>query len=236
MIDYTNVYAVNVTISFGLQYIITYICKIVVYLYKIANYQNMNQRIQQFLAAENISQSQFADTINVARATVSHIISGRNKPGFDFIESVSRHYPNLNIEWLITGKGKMYKIQDSAMKPVTAPDDVYQDDLFGNSDTVAQSYSSSSTPKVTVTDMPGYIKEAAENYEKEDLDNIPVSSEIAAADKALKRTYEVKTQPSALKHQVEQAKSHSIRMYPDRKIQKIIVFFDDNTFQELRAD
>lgn len=68
----------------------------------------MNRRLQQFLTAENISQSQFADTIGVARASVSHILAGRNKPGFDFIQSMSRHYPDLNLEWLITGKGRMY--------------------------------------------------------------------------------------------------------------------------------
>lgn len=69
----------------------------------------MNSRLVSFLAAENITQSQFADTIGVARAGVSHIIAGRNKPGFDFIENMARHYPSLNLEWLITGKGKMYK-------------------------------------------------------------------------------------------------------------------------------
>ena len=69
----------------------------------------MNERLQQFLSAENITQAEFADTIKVARASVSHIIAGRNKPGYDFIAGIVRHYPNLNIEWLISGKGKMYK-------------------------------------------------------------------------------------------------------------------------------
>lgn len=72
----------------------------------------MNKRIQQFLAAENITQSQFADSISVARASVSHIIAGRNKPGFDFIENMARRYPSLNLEWLITGKGRMYKTDE----------------------------------------------------------------------------------------------------------------------------
>ena len=69
----------------------------------------MNKRLLQFLSAENISQTQFADTIHVARASVSHILAGRNKPGFDFLERMLRHYPNLNPEWLMTGNGRMYK-------------------------------------------------------------------------------------------------------------------------------
>lgn len=47
--------------------------------------------------------------LGVARASVSHIIAGRNKPGYDFIESLVAHYPTLNIDWLITGRGRMYK-------------------------------------------------------------------------------------------------------------------------------
>ena len=69
----------------------------------------MNKRLQQFLSAENISQSQFAEIIGVAKASVSHIVAGRNKPGFDFIESMARHFPNLNLEWLVSGRGRMYK-------------------------------------------------------------------------------------------------------------------------------
>lgn len=73
----------------------------------------MNKRLLQFLTAENISQAQLADTLGVARAGISHIIAGRNKPGFDFIESMALHYPALNLEWLVTGKGKMYNSEPS---------------------------------------------------------------------------------------------------------------------------
>ena len=73
----------------------------------------MNRRLLQFLAAENISQAAFADKIHVARASVSHILKGRNKPGYDFFEGVTRNYPSLNLEWLLTGKGKMYRFDES---------------------------------------------------------------------------------------------------------------------------
>lgn len=69
----------------------------------------MNGRLQQFLLAENISQSQFAERIGVGRASVSHILAGRNKPGCEFLENLARSFPNLNLEWLLLGKGKMYK-------------------------------------------------------------------------------------------------------------------------------
>ena len=77
----------------------------------------MNKRLQQFLSAEGITQSEFADRLGVARASISHILAGRNKPGFDFLQSLLKHYPTLSIEWLISGKGKMYQ---SAAKPSPA--------------------------------------------------------------------------------------------------------------------
>ena len=92
----------------------------------------MNRRLQQFLSAENLTQSQFADSIGVARASISHILSGRNKPGFEFVENLARRYPALNLEWFITGKGRMYK---------TAVDD-HEDkipELFGEEEPIFES-------------------------------------------------------------------------------------------------
>ena len=48
----------------------------------------MRTRLQQFLQAENLSPSRFADQIGIQRSGMSHILSGRNKPGFDFIEKI----------------------------------------------------------------------------------------------------------------------------------------------------
>lgn len=69
----------------------------------------MNTRLKQFMAAENITQAQLADSLKVVRASVSHILSGRNNPSCEFIKALMSTYPNLNIEWLMLGKGKMYK-------------------------------------------------------------------------------------------------------------------------------
>lgn len=87
----------------------------------------MNTRLKQFLSAENITQAQFADNINVVRASVSHVLSGRNNPSYEFIRSIMVKYPKLNIEWLMFGKGKMYK--DEIHEEKTFSDDVLFPDL-----------------------------------------------------------------------------------------------------------
>ena len=85
----------------------------------------MNRRLLQFLQAENITQSQFADTLSVARGSVSHILSGRNKPGYDFLESLLLHYPRLNLDWLMTGKGRMYRDSDASEATESPSVDVF---------------------------------------------------------------------------------------------------------------
>ena len=89
----------------------------------------MNTRLQQFLAAENISQAQLADSLKVARAGISHIMAGRNKPSYDFLAALMNRYPRLNIEWLMFGKGKMYK---DLMETSEIATDLFDEDLFSS--------------------------------------------------------------------------------------------------------
>jgi transcriptional regulator with XRE-family HTH domain len=69
----------------------------------------MQEQIQEILRREELSSSQFADKIGVQRSSVSHVLSGRNKPGFDFINKILESFPGINAEWLLTGLGEMYK-------------------------------------------------------------------------------------------------------------------------------
>ncbi len=55
-----------------------------------------------------MSASQFADEVGVQRSSVSHVLSGRNKPSLDFITKIIETYPDINSDWLISGKGEMW--------------------------------------------------------------------------------------------------------------------------------
>ena len=69
----------------------------------------MEERLKLFLAMEGLSPSQFADKLGVQRSGVSHLLSGRNKPSFEFINKMLVAYPKLNPDWLIMGTGKAYR-------------------------------------------------------------------------------------------------------------------------------
>ena len=73
----------------------------------------MNRRLQQFLELEQLKPAQFADIMGIQRSNVSHILSGRNKPGFDFIQKFLLKFPSVNPDWLLLGRGKPLREQNT---------------------------------------------------------------------------------------------------------------------------
>lgn len=69
----------------------------------------MKERLLKFLNTIQLSSSRFAEEIGIQPSGVSHILSGRNNPGYDFIVKILTKYPDLNSEWLLLGKGEMFK-------------------------------------------------------------------------------------------------------------------------------
>lgn len=63
----------------------------------------------------NISQSAFADEIGESQARVSKTERGA-KPGSDFLASIANRYHELNIAWLLTGRG------EALVRPLVFPD------------------------------------------------------------------------------------------------------------------
>lgn len=144
----------------------------------------MNTRLKQFLSAENISQSEFAETMNIVRASVSHILSGRNKPGYEFIRSLMQNYPNLNIEWLVLGQGKMYRIAEQIQQP-KSPAPPADELLFPVED-----------------------------------DEISLPDEEVAA-------------PEEISNEINTLGNVTQSINNQRKITKIVVLFDDGSYQEI---
>jgi transcriptional regulator with XRE-family HTH domain len=64
----------------------------------------MIDRFKLFLEQLHLSPSEFADKIGVQRSSVSHVLSGRNKPSIDFLEKILIVFPDIDTTWLITGR------------------------------------------------------------------------------------------------------------------------------------
>lgn len=64
------------------------------------------KRLQKVIDYYAESASSFSDTIGVQRSSISHILSGRNKPSLDFVLKVLSAYPEVELYWLLNGKGE----------------------------------------------------------------------------------------------------------------------------------
>lgn len=70
------------------------------------------------MESQGLTAARFADEIGVQRSAVSHILSDRNKPGYDFIYKILTRFKQLNAEWLIVGTGSMLKdFQQASLFP-----------------------------------------------------------------------------------------------------------------------
>ncbi|MGD9992574.1 MAG: helix-turn-helix domain-containing protein [Salinivirgaceae bacterium] len=70
---------------------------------------SIKERLVRIMTSEGLNASLFADRIGVQRSSISHILSGRNKPSLDFLEKILGTYPKYNAEWLVMGTGQVYK-------------------------------------------------------------------------------------------------------------------------------
>lgn len=69
----------------------------------------MKDRIKQIMDTENMTPARFADTLQIGRAVISHILNGRNNPSLDVITRILSKMPEINSDWLLTGTGAMFK-------------------------------------------------------------------------------------------------------------------------------
>lgn len=95
----------------------------------------MKDRVKLIMSVKNLSPADFSEALQVQRSSISHILSGRNKPSLDFMLKITEAYPDLSLDWLMKGEGPMFKRQVEASKDVYKPKsteklplDLFEDD------------------------------------------------------------------------------------------------------------
>lgn len=72
----------------------------------------INDRIRLIIKANSLTSSEFADEIGVKRSNLSHVLSGRNKPGLEFLAKIIESFPSVNASWLLTGTQRAGDFQE----------------------------------------------------------------------------------------------------------------------------
>lgn len=92
----------------------------------------MREKLLDLMKNEGLKPSQLAELLEINPAGISHILAGRNKPGFDLLQKILRRFPRINPDWLLLDSDKMYRDSEPEQSaPATAVESSISDGLFG---------------------------------------------------------------------------------------------------------
>jgi predicted transcriptional regulator len=69
------------------------------------NSADFTKRLKKILSYYGLTATAFSEEIDINRSTISHLLSGRNKPSLEFVMKVVKHFPEVELYWFLNGKG-----------------------------------------------------------------------------------------------------------------------------------
>lgn len=109
------------------------------------NNELFTNRLQEIMDYYNLTASALAERLGVGRSSISHIISGRNKPSLDFVMHIIENFKEVDFDWLLLGKGSFPSIT-----PSTSPTTLFPEDSpTKETEIVTQAPKNASFPKKT---------------------------------------------------------------------------------------
>lgn len=92
-------------------------------LFTMINSSDFGKRLHKIIDFYGLSATAFSEKIAVNRSTISHLLSGRNKPSLEFVLKVLQKFPEVELYWLLNGKGVFPSLQkeENLFKQENAP-------------------------------------------------------------------------------------------------------------------
>jgi len=158
----------------------------------------MIDRIKKIMEKEGLNSALFADKIGVSRGTITHVLSGRNKPSLEVVQKILDTFPAVNAEWLLVGKNPMYSHDKVFLHP-------QQESISFDEE--------NQTLKPQKNETNVYKESKVSEYPQKTIDKVHVEV------------------PQHVK-----LKEITDIISSNRKIDKIIIFYDDKTFMSFSPE
>ena len=173
---------------------------------------NERERIELLMKCYDLSPSQFADRTGIQRASVSHIISGRNKPSLEVMLKIYEAFPGVDMKWLMMGVGEAPVRQ--ALPEVAV--NTLQETLFAEHAVVQQ------------TDSPLFAAPSTEPV-------LPAVEESKPRRSAMQQSQREKVAPEPRPRRSLQGGrlAQMTAVQPDKKIKEIRIYYSDGTYETL---
>lgn len=75
---------------------------------------DMKERIRLIMEAHHMTQQTFANFVGINAGSLSGIFNNRTKPTLNTVEALKSKIHNLNVEWLMFGRGSMFENDDKS--------------------------------------------------------------------------------------------------------------------------
>ena len=189
-------------------------------------------RIEKIILQLNMTSSQFAAEIGVQNSTLSHILNNRNNPSLDVLKKILSRFTEVSADWLILGQGSMMRLEKHSKEPTLF------DSIDENSSTSMGSVQSEALEKASAysfnqnemlnnrTEPVSHpIEPVINRHSPVNNEHTPISAVYSGnVDNVNKPTHNEIQNRTPL----EAPQLH----LPVRKVDKVILYFSDNTFQE----
>lgn len=143
---------------------------------------NERDRIELLMKCYELSPSQFADRTGIQRASVSHILSGRNKPSLEVMLKIFDAFPGIDMKWLMTGIGE--EPVNEAVQPAS------QNTLFPDDNTLRSSVHKNEVQQEVAAVMP--LVQQPRQYQPKLQKKAPSSRQQAPLQQQTRRIKEVR--------------------------------------------
>ena len=174
----------------------------------------MLDRINLIMKSRNLNAAQFADEIGVQRSSVSHILTGRNNASLDFMLKVLQRYPDIDTDWLLTGKGVMMRAATSNAVSVSEAK---------KSETIVFS-------GISANEMTGDLFK--QNIDIQDVKKNDLQIEDKTVYNTNKQNINAVSEEDAQKKPDEEVKKTNSA----RHVEKIVIFYSDKTFVDYKPE
>lgn len=98
------------------------------------NIDDFVKRLEIILDYYALNASSFADKIGVQRSSMSHLLSGRNKPSLDFVMKIMEVFPDVDLYWILNGKGSFPKNNDDILENTKTPAPISPNENLSSAD------------------------------------------------------------------------------------------------------
>ena len=145
----------------------------------------MREKLLKLMKSEKLSSSRLAEILEIQPSSISHILSGRNKPSYDFLVKILRRFPTLNPDWLLLNAEQMYRSNEELDRRIN--------------DTNTQSSQTTGSAEKMIVNSKNALNpknESSQNSTNRPIENIAAVANIATDGRTIERVIVLYTDKS----------------------------------------